>query len=284
MNTLKVFLKRYAILLFFPLTYLLSWMSVLAPQANGGILPHGPALAALILIALTEGRAGLSVWWRRVTNWRVNWVWYLAAPAIMIAFQLGGGVINLIMGAALHPIEWSKLWPSVIMLLFLGGQWEEPGWTAYALPELQERFAGRPLLASAILGALRAIWHLPLVVSGAIPWYDVVFLSFAFQFMISWLYNRTNGSALIAVLFHFTSNILGLVTRQLFTGADYTRHYILFIAVAFVITGLIVASTGLRLGMRKKEETSSAQPARAWMGSMMLESEEMSIPKKIMSF
>lgn len=263
MNTSTDFLKRYAIVLFFPLAYLLSWWSVLVPQANGGIIPYGPALAALILIALTEGRAGLSVWWKRITNWRVNWTWYLAAPAIMIAFQLGGGLINLLMGATLHPIELSKIWPSVIMLVFLGGQWEEPGWTAYALPKLQESFAGRPVLASPILGALRAIWHLPLVFSGAIPWYDVVFLSFAFQFMISWLYNRTNGSALIIILFHFTSNILGVVTHQLFTGTDWTRHYILFIAVAFVITTLIVASTGPRLGMRADAEQLSGQPAHA---------------------
>ena len=254
MNTLKVFLKRYAVVLFFPLAYLLSWISILAPQANGGILPHGPAFAALILIALTEGRAGLSVWWKRITNWRVNWVWYLAAPAIMIAFHIVGGSINLLMGANLQPFDWSPVWPSVILLAFLGGQWEEPGWTAYALPKLQERFAGRPLFASALLGAFRAVWHLPLMFSGAIPWYDVVFLSFAFQFMISWLYNRTNRSAWIAILFHFTSNILGVVTRQLFTGADYTRHYILFIAVACVLTALLVASTGSRLGMRKEAE------------------------------
>jgi hypothetical protein len=251
---LKDFLRRYAIVLFFPLAYLLSWWSVLVPQANGGIMPQGPAAAALILIALAEGRAGLSTWWKRITNWHINWTWYLAAPAIMIAFHIGGGLINLLMGATLHPLELSKLWPGVIMLVFLGGQWEEPGWTAYALPKLQESFAGRPLLASAILGALRAIWHLPLMFSGAIPWYDVVFLSFAFQFMISWLYNRTNGSAWIVILFHFTSNILGVVTQQLFTGPDWTRHYILFIAVAFTLTALLVANTAPRLGMRANAE------------------------------
>jgi len=254
MKPLNVFLKRYAILLFFPLAYLLSWWSVLVPQAHGGILPHGPAMAALILVALTEGRTGLSIWWKRITNWRVNRVWYLAAPAILIAFQFGAGWINLLLGATLHPIDGSMFWSSAIMLVFLGGQWEELGWTAYALPKLQERFADRPLLASAILGGLRAIWHLPLMFSGAIPWYDVLFLSFAFQFMISWLYNRTNGSALIVILFHFTSNILGVVTHQLFTGMDWTRHYILFIAVACVLTAVLMVNSGLRVGMRANTE------------------------------
>ena len=258
MNTSKAFLKRYAIVLFFPLAYLLSWWSVLVPQADGGILPHGPAFAALILIALTEGRAGLSLWWKRIMNWRVSWIWYLAAPAIMLAFHFGGGLINLLLGADLYPMDLSKVWPSVLLLLFLGGQWEEPGWTAYALPKLQERFAERPLVASAILSILRGIWHLPLVVSGAIPWYDVLFFSFAMQFTISWLYNRTNGSALIVILFHFTSNVLNVVSHQLFTGTDWTRHYILFIASGCVLTALLIAGTG----MQQSKEQSSAQPAR----------------------
>jgi hypothetical protein len=257
MNTSNVFLKRHAIVLFFPLAYLLSWWSVLVPQAHGGILPHGPAFAALILIALTEGRAGVSVWWKRITNWRVSWVWYLAAPAILLAFQLCGALINLSLGATFQPVDLSNVWPGLIVLLFLGGQWEEPGWTAYALPKLQEIFANRPLLASTILGALRAVWHLPLMFSGAIPWYDVVFLSFAMQFTISWLYNRTNGSALIVILFHFTSNVLGLVTHQLFTGAEWTRHHILFIASACVLTALLIAGTG----MQKNKEQSAAHTA-----------------------
>jgi len=53
------------------------------------------------------------------------------------------------------------------------------------------------------------------------------------------------------------------VTRQLFTGADYTRHYILFIAVSFVLTAILVAKTGLRSGMSKEGKASPAQPAGA---------------------
>jgi len=82
----------------------------------------------------------------------------------------------------------------------------------------------------------------------------LLFLSFAFQFMISWLYNRTNGSALIVILFHFTSNVLGAVTHQLFTGTDWTRHYILFIALSFVLTGLFIVNTGSHMGIRANAE------------------------------
>jgi len=46
-----------------------------------------------------------------------------------------------------------------------GGMWEEPGWSGFALPRLQERYTGRRLgllEASLMLGALRAAWHIPL--------------------------------------------------------------------------------------------------------------------------
>lgn len=253
MNTLYVFQKRYAIWLFFPLAYLLSWISLLLPQANGGILPHGPALAALVLISLTEGRAGLSLWWRRVTNGRVSAIWYLAAPAIMILFQIGGASINLLLGATLQPVGWSQVWPSLLMLVFLGGQWEELGWTAYALPKLQALFGERPVLASAVLSILRGLWHLPLVISGAIPWYDMLFFSFAMQFTISWLYNRT-ASTPIVFLFHFTSNALFVIMYQLFTGADWSRHYVLFIVVGCMLSAILIAATGL---LQDKERPST---------------------------
>jgi hypothetical protein len=157
MNTSNNFLKRYALVLFFPRAYLLSWWSLLVPQAQGGILPHGPALAALILIGLTEGRPGLSVWWKRVTNWReLDLV--SGGARHHDPLQLGGASINLLLGATLHPSS-CRSCGRVCSMLLSSAAVGEPGWTALRLPKLQERL-WRPLLASTILGA-RAVWHLP---------------------------------------------------------------------------------------------------------------------------
>jgi hypothetical protein len=116
--------------------------------------------------------------------------------------------------------------------------WEEPGWTGFALPLLQDRNAARPyglLKASLLMGAIRAGWHLPLMVSGAIPWFDVVFFSFAFQFLITWLFNSTGESVLIPMLFHLTSNVVGGgIMLPLFTGIDHSRYYILFVTMAWL--------------------------------------------------
>jgi lipid-A-disaccharide synthase-like uncharacterized protein len=85
------------------------------------------------------------------------------------------------------------------------------------------------------MGLIRAGWHLPLMVSGAIPWFDVLFFSMAFQFLISWLFNRTGESVLIPMLFHLTSNVVGGgIVLPLFTGIDHDRYYLLFVIVAWL--------------------------------------------------
>ena len=58
------FLQKYELPLFLLLTYTLSWWS--APFASGGIIPHGPAFAAVVLIALSSGRQGMREFWSRL--------------------------------------------------------------------------------------------------------------------------------------------------------------------------------------------------------------------------
>jgi membrane protease YdiL (CAAX protease family) len=129
--------------------------------------------------------------------------------------------------------------------------WEEPGWSGYALPTLQERFSGRPngtLIATLGTGVVRAIWHLPLVIYGHIPWYDALFFTLAFQIMISWLFNGS-GSVLVVMVFHFASNISGAIMAPVFTGADRTSYYVLFVILAWVIALIILWRSNLMLGL-----------------------------------
>jgi hypothetical protein len=135
--------------------------------------------------------------------------------------------------------------------------WEEPGWTGYALPLLQNRYGNRSLgllMASLHMGVIRAVWHLPLVLSGAIPWYDMVFFEMlAFQFLITWLFNHTGGSVLIVMLFHLTSNILsGGIMVPLFSGPDYTRFYVLFTAAASLLAFLLSRRDNWGMGYQER--------------------------------
>lgn len=233
MKTLKNLINQYPLASFFMMTYALSWWS--APFTGGQILPYGPAIAALILITLSEGRNGLRRLWRQKTEWQVGWQWLLIAPGIVIALHAGALLLNLWLGSTLV-LPVSMMLPLLIELIVIGGAWEEPGWSGYALPRLQARFAQQPhglLLSTLIMAVFRAIWHLPLAIYGLIPWIDVLIFSVAFQAIISWLYNRSRGSVLVIMLFHLTNNIVyGVIMSSLFTGSDHKRYYLIFIGLA----------------------------------------------------
>lgn len=242
-------LAKYQLPLFFLLTYLLSWWS--APLQNGQIIPHGPMLAAIIVLALTTGRAGLGEWWRRVTHWRVAWYWYLLGPVLILFYQGSAYFINQLLGASVtNPLRIPST-GIILELLLLGGWWEELGWTGFALPNLQERFANRAngnLQAALLLGVFRAIWHLPLFLYGHIPWFDVFIFEVAVQLIFAWLYNRSGGSVPVIILFHFSSNVLGAVFNPAFSGEAFTVFYALFVGFAWLV------ALALYLTSRKREQ------------------------------
>ena len=60
MKTVAAFVKHNSFLVFVVLAYLLSWWLV---PLNAGMLPVGPLLAALLVVGLSEGKAGMKAWW-----------------------------------------------------------------------------------------------------------------------------------------------------------------------------------------------------------------------------
>jgi hypothetical protein len=254
MNQPRQFFTRYRFPLFFLLSYLLSWWPLLGRL---GLLPYGPTLSAVIVIALTVGRAGLREFWGRVTNFRGGW-WYLVGPAILAGGLAVAFLINVLLGSSVSAPPQLPL-VAVGVLLLLGGQWEEPGWSGYALPALQRRYAktsNGPLIATLILGVFRALWHLPLVIVGAIPWYEAFLMNvLVFQPIISWLYNKSRGSVPVVMVFHFMSNLLSVVVSPLFTGSDKIQYMILFYACGFLAALVIAWRSGFKFGWRGPESS-----------------------------
>ena len=113
--------------------------------------------------------------------------------------------VNVLLGAAAPTraqlAGWSLIVTSTLGFLInpFGGAWEEPGWRGYALPLLLRRHSA--LVASAVLGVMWALWHVPLFLTGLIPWPDAA-LVFALSFVFTAIYLRTAGSVLIAFLLH----------------------------------------------------------------------------------
>lgn len=254
MDGFRHLITKYRLALFFLLSYLLSWW--LLPVSRQGMLPHGPALAAVIVIALTAGKAGLREWWSRVVNFRGGW-FYLLGPAILVVGAAAAWVVNVLLGASTSGPPQLPLAAVAVLLLF-GGEWEELGWSGYALPALQARFAKLThgaLVATLVLGTLRAIWHLPLVIVGAVPWYEAILVNLlVFQPIISWLYNKSGGSVPVVWVFHYASNLLFVVISPLFVGSEMVRYMILFYAAGFLAALAIAWGSGFKFGWQGAEE------------------------------
>ncbi len=240
-------LARHPLLVFVVLTLVLSWLPVI-PYALGlfpaPLLASGPFLAAIITAAVVGGRKGLRAYFRRLIRWRVGVGWYVVALLAPVAGWAIAAYVNVLLGAAPPSTDQLAGWSLIITstLIFLvnpfGGAFEEPGWRGYALPLLLRRHSA--LVASAVLGVMWALWHLPLFLVGFIPWPDAV-LIFALSFVFTAIYLRTSGSVLIAFLLHASLNGAGEFFVGLFAGDDRVRMYWILTALCAVIVVVAIA-------------------------------------------
>ena len=248
MSRYRAWLQRHRLSAFVVLAIAISWSSW--PLYAAGLIPRmeflpiGPLVAAVIVIALTEGGPGFQVWGRRLIRWRVSWVWYAVALFLPALLALATGFTNVALGAPAPGL--AEVSGSGLLMVFAvrlvnpldGPLGEEPGFRGYALPLLQARRT--PLRAAAILGVIVSLWHLPLVLFGGLSLIGLP-STFVITFLYVWLFNRSGGSVLLTFLFHnsqgtFTVGSFG------FSGADASRAeliYLVWLIVAALATILI---------------------------------------------
>ncbi len=209
MSRLSSVVKRHPLITFFILTYAISWAFL--PIEAVRFLPSGPLLAALIVIPLTQGVAGLKQLGLRMIRWRVRWYWYAVALGLPLAVHLATVGLNVAGGAGVPSLTFSSL--ITFLMVFAvrlvnpadGPLGEHPGWNGVALPGLQAERS--PLLSAMILAPLVAGWHLPLFFleeGGLQPSILVggLVATMAVTFWYTWLFNHTGGSILLVVVAH----------------------------------------------------------------------------------
>jgi uncharacterized protein len=230
--TFGTVVKRYPLIAFCVLAYTLSWWAWplyamdLIPIP---VAPFGPFLAALVVLAITGGKRGVSGLLRRMVQWRVGFRWYVLALLIPVGLTGIAAALNLLLGATPDPSVSLDSWPSlfatfavVLLVPGLGGAWEEPGWRGFAVPRLQ---TGRSaLLAGLILAVIIVGWHIPLMVVGQVHWSDIV-LIFGAVIVFNAVFNSVGGSVLIIMVMHAANNtVSGSFFSPMFTGADSIRQ------------------------------------------------------------
>jgi uncharacterized protein len=269
-------LARYPLTSFFVMAFAFSWIAwspwflsedgagllpYSSPLINGLVVPVGillgPFLSAFIMTGAIEGRAGIGRLLRRFVLWRVGLPWYLfvlvGVPVVMALGTLivPGGIASLL---ALGPgyVLTYLIW--FLIIAIIGGPLlEEPGWRGFALPRLQPLHG--PLFGTLILGLLWALWHLPEFLvpawaksSGGSGFLDIakfVVIAIAFATVITWVFNNTRGSVLMAILVHASIDTFTMPMAALFSPSDMaTSILVSFGALALVV----VALTRGRLG------------------------------------
>jgi membrane protease YdiL (CAAX protease family) len=264
--------RRYPLTAFFVLACALSWWpwilySVgLSPTPIVGV---GPFLAALLVLAVTEGKSGVVGLLRRMVRWRVGLQWYAVALLLPIVVILAAAALNVFLLGAQRTSSVADLggWSSFLLLFLLSllipgfaGTWEEPGFRGYALPRLQFRYSA--LIASLILGVLWAFWHLPFVVTGEQIWIDATLFIIEWSIVYTWLFNNAKGSVLIVMLFHAMNNTFSSAFEsQMFSGADSVNQAWLRLALWGVVAIVLVIVYGSQnLSRKHLKQVEPVQP------------------------
>lgn len=233
----KTWLNRHSLVAYFILTYAITWMtwSPVLASAQGWVswnVPYalyyfgsfGPLIAALIVTALTEGRAGIRNLLGRIFKWRVEVRYYAFALLAPVALFILAALMNRFITGAwpdLSLLGQPDYLPNLSPLGVLGlwlltyGLGEETGWRGFALPHLQKDRSAAS--ATLILAILWACWHLPAFffrdtyIELGLIFFPMFAIMMIFSTMVfTWLYNSTQGSIFIVALFHAVFNWLGV--------------------------------------------------------------------------
>jgi membrane protease YdiL (CAAX protease family) len=247
---------RHPTLTFFLLTFLLTWM-VWVPRALhpdgwagtvGAFWSWMPAVAAVVTAAVL-GRDALRDLGARLVRWRVGWQWY-------VLVLLGPAAFWGLVWSATAAAGWSDelgrpilleqgvagVLVILLVLVLTDGLGEETGWRGFALPRLLHRYG--PIAASLLLGVVWALWHLPLFwtegypLAGSSPWVLLLELP-AVAVVFTWIFQRTDGSALLAILLHAGLN---LSTMSASVAGASARVTALVLILKWLVAAAIIAT------------------------------------------
>jgi membrane protease YdiL (CAAX protease family) len=259
-------LGKFPLTSYFIIALVFSWAVVLIvllgylPENFMAVVPItlGPTVAALVMTVVTEGRAGIRRLLARFVLWKVPFVWYLFIfLGIPLVFILG--TVFLPGSAAsfdhLSAATWlSYLWKFPLVLAVGGPLLEEPGWRGFALARLQAKWG--PLVGTLILGFLWAAWHYPQYLmpgwaaqNGGFNVRAVAVFTLSVMLLtivMSWVFNNTRGSLLVAILLHASINTFSIYIGPMFP-AQATSQVNLFVGFG-ALALLIVLQTRGRLG------------------------------------
>jgi membrane protease YdiL (CAAX protease family) len=269
--SLEVNSKRSQIIIYVFISYLLTWIYTVpkALQSQGIITNNvpvfleyigafGPAIAAIAVVGLINGKDELQKLLNRIKIWRVDFKWYLIALfgqpfiwgiAILLYLMFGGETPNF-SNTPIHDFVNIGGNHSLLMVIiglflqqFIALFGEEIGWRGYLLPKLLK--SSHWVKSTLILGLIWALWHLPLFyIQGRVQANTPIFLYF-FDLMIStvfftWIFLKTKGSVLIATLFHTSINTSTVILPILPMATGNIKPLLLGVCLKLILALIVI--------------------------------------------
>lgn len=194
----------------------------LVPAGLGNLIGVAPTIAAFAAATLSGRGKTLA---SRILRFSAPASSYALAIGTPVAWLAGAALLREQFGAEAVDVSISAqlaIFGAIWLLLAFG---EEIGWRGYALPILNARMGFWK--AATVLGIVWAVWHYPKLLSSpfveSLEQAAPLIAKFTLQiilanYVLCWLFLRSNLSVVIAALFHATFNIIA--TAYPLAGVD----------------------------------------------------------------
>lgn len=201
-----------------------------------GLGGFGPAVGAMIA---ARRNGGIRALLRPLGIWRVDARWYFAALGLPGAvFVVAASAYNLLGHA--EPLLYAPNQAAFVAAIFVFSIGEEVGWRGFALPRLRA-WCG-PFGASAIIGVVWTAWHIPMLTLQGVsaPSLYVVFVAYMIgaSVLLTWIYQHTRGSLLLAVLTHAGAHLNNPGHALPSRATPIIIHSAAFVVLAIVLVAL----------------------------------------------
>lgn len=232
------FIKKHQTCIFCLFNLLITFFSIVVLDAD--YIPQWmPGLSALMLTGIISKRKGIIKVMKRLRTNKDRILWDLVSLFIPIMSSL---IVYQVI-CYIEPDEqfnivfnnhtWQEYTLAVIFIL-IGSLGEEIGWRGFLLPNLLKKYSFT--ISSAIVGTVWGLWHFRFD-SGVTSFLIYILFAIETSIIISWLYSKTKGSIISAIIYHTSINTCGLFLFEnilLHTNLEYFQ--ILF----FGIYGLLL--------------------------------------------
>ncbi len=280
MTMIRDFIKAHPLLIYFALTFVISWGVILISVGFDGIpvttdqimvlviaMLLGPSLAGIFLTGIVFGREGFRKLVSRLLSWRVSFRWYavalLTAPLSTAAVLLA---LSLFFPQFLPAIFTSNDRTTLLLMWIVGGLivgfFEELGWTGFAIPQMKMKYG--VFTTGLVVGLLWGAWHFLVnwendTFSGALPLTLLLARLFswlpAYRVLMVWVYDRTE-SLLIIMLMHVSLVATTGIIDPVLAG----WKLLVFLLVKATVLWIIVAAIPL---MKRQKDVELIEPARS---------------------